>query len=235
MGFDIYNSRRQQIICCILVAILCCWFGKTAWAQNAMVKVGEFNCSEYDRIETKVFFIEHLQEKGYTVEAGSTENVLDIYAPATMLGDHNEVINLVHDEAFAFSFSSKEEKTMYFADHFHHIPTNVYEKLTMPKGSGGRDDNDNTTCDAALPFCTDNGLYTFYPNYDAGYLCSSCGPPYDDCEGLAFEHNGSTYDGIASAPDPAFYYLQIGQGGNLDIHIVGTTASGDFTTSYRLP
>lgn len=79
-----------------------------------MVKVGEFNCNEYDRIETKVFFIEHLQEKGYTVEAGSTENVLDIYAPATMLGDHNEVINLVHDEAFAFSFSSKEEKTMYF-------------------------------------------------------------------------------------------------------------------------
>ena len=237
MGLNIYKSRNS-LISCVLVAIFCCWFGNTALAQNNLIKVGEFNSREFKRIEPRVFFIEQLQENGYSVEVSSTENVLDIYAPATMRGNHSEFFDQVYDEAFAFSFSSKEEITMFFAQHFHNIPQDVYDAIRTHTGEGIRDGNENTTCEAALPFCTDNGLFTFYPNYGVGNLCGGyCDPPYDDCPGAAFVHNGSTYDGIATAPDPAFYFLQIGEPGNLDIHIVGTTASGGHSptsTTYAI-
>ena len=63
----------------------------------------------------------------------------------------------------------------------------------------------NNTCANADPFCTDNGLYQFPAGVNAG---SGESGPYYDC--------------LYTQPNPAWYYMQIADPGNINIYMYST-------------
>ena len=63
----------------------------------------------------------------------------------------------------------------------------------------------NNTCANADPFCTDNGMYQFPAGVNAG---SGETGPYYDC--------------LYTTPNPAWYYMQIDNPGNIDIYMYST-------------
>ena len=63
----------------------------------------------------------------------------------------------------------------------------------------------NNTCANADPFCTDNGMYQFPAGVNAG---SGETGPYYDC--------------LSTTPNPAWYYMQIDNPGNIDIYMYST-------------
>ena len=64
---------------------------------------------------------------------------------------------------------------------------------------------ENNMCEFADPFCTDNGMYEFPAGVNAG--SGETGPDYD-C--------------LYTQPNPAWYYMRIGDPGSMDIHMYST-------------
>ena len=64
---------------------------------------------------------------------------------------------------------------------------------------------ENNMCEFADPFCTDNGMYEFPAGVNAG--SGETGPDYD-C--------------LYTQPNPAWYYMRIGDPGSMDIHMFST-------------
>ena len=64
---------------------------------------------------------------------------------------------------------------------------------------------ENNMCEFADPFCTDNGMYEFPAGVNAG--SGEAGPDYD-C--------------LYTQPNPAWYYMRIGDPGSMDIHMYST-------------
>jgi len=67
----------------LLVTLLIGLLGTAAQAQDNKVKVGEINYRQYERIEDRVYFLNELQEHGFTIEAGVTDGIVDVYAKTT--------------------------------------------------------------------------------------------------------------------------------------------------------
>ena len=66
---------------------------------------------------------------------------------------------------------------------------------------------ENNLCALADPFCTDNGMYEFPAGVNAG---SGETGPYYDC--------------LYTTPNPAWYYMRIGNPGDIDIYMYSTPA-----------
>ena len=64
---------------------------------------------------------------------------------------------------------------------------------------------ENNMCEFADPFCTDNGMYEFPAGVNAG--SGETGPDYD-C--------------LYTTPNPAWYYMRIGDPGSMNIHMYST-------------
>jgi len=222
------------------MALLC--IGSFAQAQDYKAKVGEFDYSQYRRIEDRVFFIYELQEKGFIIEAGEVAGKVDIYANLQEdraandddIDNYFAAVEQVNQDWQAFSpLERKTERVAYYVMNYQHLNSEVFDKIKLEfKKKAGTRDGENNTCETALPFCSDNGEYHFYPTYDSGSACgddthSSCSQPYNDCNYSIHEHHGSTYDGIYTAPNPSFYFMRVGQPGDINIYMEGTADDGD--------
>ena len=234
---NIYKTM-SYVTRCAIIALLVCWFGNTASAQNTKVKVGEIEYRQYERIEDRVYILYELQEKGYLLEAGKDDGIIDV------LINKKEGLALTEDDIDDFfadleqityewqpfsALERKAERVAYYVMNYQSLDTEVFNKIDADY-RGGRS-SENATCATALPFCTDNGEYHFYPGVDSGSPCgseynSSCSAPYDGCSYSSHEHHGSTYDGIATAPNPAFYFMRVGQPGNINIYMEGHDSDG---------
>ena len=223
----------------LLVTLLIGLLGTAAQAQDNKVKVGEINYRQYERIEDRVYFLNELQEHGFTIEAGVTDGIVDVYAKTT----ENRAVNDDDiDNYFAayedinnnwqpFSaLERKSERVAYYVMNYKNLKDEVFSKIDADYNTGTRE-TENPTCETALPFCTDNGEYHFYPGVNSGSPCgntttAACGQPYENCTESTHEHHGSHYDGIYTAPNPAFYYMRIAEPGNLNIYMEGCTTPG---------
>lgn len=224
----------------VFMALLC--IGGTILAQGYKVKVGEFDYSQYRRIEDRVFFLYELQERGFIVEAGDAVGKVDIYAEIQEnravndddIDNYFAAVEQVNQDWQVFSpLERKTERVAYYVMNYQHLDSEVFDKIKLEfKKNVGYRNSENSTCETALPFCSDNGEYHFYPTYDSGSACgddthSSCSPPYNDCNYSTHEHHGSTYDGIYTAPNPSFYFMRVGQPGNINIYMEGIADDGD--------
>ena len=226
----------------VVLLLVCCGVSLRAVAQQPrQVKVSEINVSDIATIEGRVFVMHRILDKGYyCFKNANASNTIDVYVPVDEkdeLSDfdffYDNIINELLDE---FYYLDKSTRGELFKQWGPELGNEVFEVILEDFTKGLREGNlraDNITCEDALPFCSNEEQFIFYPNVDAGNLCGGyCGPPYNDCPNANFYHSyadgtwGDYYDGIARAPDPAFYFMQVGQSGNLDIHIVGTTSTG---------
>lgn len=236
MKKNILVKEMKNIIKSLFVGVLLCLCGTALQAQNNKVKVGEFDYSQYNRIEDRVYFLNELQEKGFIIEAGEKDGIVDIYAASTELRDVNDddidnyfaALEQINQDWQVFApLERKGERVTYYAMNYSHLDNAVFFKIDADFNRGTRE-TENPTCQTALPFCTDNGQYHFYPGVNSGSPCgnattSSCSAPIN-CSTMNNSHH--SYYGISTAPNPAFYYMRIAEPGNLDIYMTGCSTPG---------
>jgi len=240
MKKNILSKEMSKLTKSLLVLIAVIIMGAAnLQAQINMVKVGEFDYGKFERIEDRVYFLNELQEKGFIIEAGDTDGKVDVYATITEnravndddIDNYFAELEQINQDWQVFSpLERKGERVAYYVMNYPKLKYEVFTKVNA-EFVGGRE-SENATCESALPFCTDNGEYHFYPSVNAPGPCVAasgstyCNPPYNDCGTMPHEHLGMSQDGVGTAPNPAFYYMRIAEPGNLDIYIEGYTTSG---------
>lgn len=225
------TSFTKMILMALLVIS-----GTAIKAQDHKVKVGEFDYSQYQKIEDRVFFLNEMQENGFLIEAGDTEGTVDIYAVVQENRTANDedidnyfaAMEQIKENWQSFSvLERKSERVAYYVMNYHNLKDEVFSKIDQDFNKVIRD-TENSTCETALPFCSDNGEYHFYPGVNSGSACGSgttnyCSEPIN-CDYTSNSHH--SYYGISTAPNPAFYFMRIGQPGNIDIYMEGCTTPG---------
>ena len=185
------------------------------------VKIYELNVGNLSTIEERTFLIHSIQDHGYSCFRNFDKpNTIDIYKPnATLFDDidFNALLDTLYDECVDFSYLDKSERGELYVQWRQDLDNEVNFALFESFTKGQR--TDNATCETALPFCTDNGAYSFPAGVNSG---SPCGNNYDDpcsepykCTGTPGQSTNCLY----TAPNPAFYYMKIATAGNLNIKI----------------
>ncbi len=191
--------------------------------QPRLIKVSEVNISHITTIEERVFMIHAITDKGYfCFKNPEIANTVDVYVASDASDELSDFDfyydNLLYNQLDEFSLLDKATRGNLFVQWRQGISDDIYKLLYEDFTKGMR--SDNPTCETALPFCTNNGLYNFPAGVDAGSPCGgTCSEPYH-CSG---EHQGQD-NCLSTAPNPAFYFMRIDEPGNLDIHMYSTPA-----------
>ena len=193
------------------------------WGQErSQIKVSEFGFQNIGTIEERTFLLHSVLEKGYYCYRNAVKpNTVDVYIPSDAseeLSDFDFFFdNLYYNELPDFSNLDKSLRGELFIQWRQELDDElfrfIYEDFIREIAT------ENATCETALPFCTDNGAYSFPAGVNSGSPCgstynASCSEPYK-CTGTPGQSTNCLY----TAPNPAFYYLKIATTGNLNIKI----------------
>lgn len=165
----------------------------------------EFNITDIAQFDERIFFIYDLvNDSRFDVKTSEEDGIFLINA-----SDAYESLDLA--ESFAdfrrqnaseFAKMDKEQASETACEYKSRLSDDLVLSLMMDVYIRSRQ---NSTCATADPFCTDNGLYQFPAGVGAG-------------SGEA----GPSYDCLRSTPNPAWYYMQIANPGNMDIYMYST-------------
>ena len=193
--------------------------------QPKLIKVSEFGVSHIKTIEERVFLVHSIMEKGYycfsnadmpgTIEVYMANDASDELSDFDFFFD-----NVLYEQLNEFSHLDKNERGELFVQWRQDIDDEVFRTLYEDFTRGLR--TENATCETALPFCTNMGLYVFPAGVNSGSPCgdtynAQCSEPYK-CTGA---HQGQD-NCLSTAPNPAFYYMRIDEPGNLNIYMYTT-------------
>ncbi|MCQ2301519.1 MAG: PKD domain-containing protein [Bacteroidales bacterium] len=165
----------------------------------------EFNINDIALFDERIFFIYNLVNDGrFDVKASEEDGVFLINA-----SDAFESMNLAESfaefrqhSASAFTMMDKEQAAETICEYKSQLSDDLILSLMMDIYTRSRQNN---TCATAEPFCTDNGLYQFPAGVNAGS-----------------GESGPAYDCLYTQPNPAWYYMQIADPGNIDIYMYST-------------
>lgn len=165
----------------------------------------EFNINDIALFDERIFFIYNLVNDGrFDVKASEEDGVFLINA-----SDAFESMNLAESfaefrrhNASAFTMMDKEQAAETICEYKSQLSDDLILSLMMDIYTRSRQNN---TCATAEPFCTDNGLYQFPAGVNAGS-----------------GESGPDYNCLYSTPNPAWYYMQIANPGNIDIYMYST-------------
>lgn len=193
--------------------------------QPRQIKVSEFSVSHIQTIEERVFIVHSILDEGYFCYSNANlPNTIEVYMASDAsdeLSDFDFFFdNVLYEQLNAFSNLDKDERGELFVEWRQGIDDEVFKTLYEDFTRGIR--ADNATCETALPFCTDIGLYEFPAGVNSGSPCgdtynASCSEPYK-CSGTP----GQSSNCLSTAPNPAFYYLRIDEPGDLNIYMHST-------------
>lgn len=210
---------KALLIAVVLIAMPMKHWGQT---NNRQIKVSEFNIHDIETIEERVFLIHSILEEGYFCYKNNVkDNTIDVYISDNTpdeLSDFDFFYeNFLFDRLNEFRYLDKSVRGELFIQWRQELDDDIFKLLYDDFTRGIA--TENATCETALPFCTDNGAYTFPAGVNSGSPCgstynASCGEPYK-CTGTP----GQSASCLYTAPNPAFYYLKIATTGNLNIKI----------------
>ena len=214
-------NKFKLVLASFAAALLPLW----SFAQQPVpTKLTEFNYHNVETIEERVFILHSIQESNvFTYRLSLEEGKIDIF----VTDDYNCQESNANSDFDAFMEDlevlwmahcnlDKNERGRSFVEWRYQLDDPVFLAINE---DFHRQLRDNNTCDGADPFCTDNGLYQFPAGVNAGNLGSSTPPYY--CSGFT-RPNGSSSSCLYTTPNPAFYYMQIDQPGNLNIYMYST-------------
>ena len=193
--------------------------------QPVQTKLTEINIHNLTSIEERVFLIHSIQENEFfTYRLSDEEGKIDIYVTddytcqeSNANDDFDAFIEQLEEEWMAYNTLDKNERGRLFVEWRYQLEDPVF---LMINEDFHRQLRDNNTCEGADPFCTDNGLYQFPAGVNAGNLGSSTTPSY--CSGFVRPNGQGSSNCLTTTPNPAFYYMQIDQPGNLNIYMYST-------------
>ena len=179
-------------------------YGQTIQVVNNQPTIA-FNITEIANFDERVFFLYELSQDGrFDVIASETDGVFIISIneayDGISLGETFRDFRM--ENAYNFSLMDKVQAANVAAEYKGVLPSEFTSSMMMDYYIRSRQNN---TCANADPFCTDNGMYEFPAGVNAG---SGESGPYYDC--------------LYTQPNPAWYYLQIDQPGNIDIYMYST-------------
>ncbi len=192
--------------------------------QPVQTKLTEFNYHNVETIEERVFILHSIQESDvFTYRLSLEEGKIDIFVTddyncqeSNANSDFDAFLEDLEVLWMAHCNLDKNERGRSFVEWRYQLDDPVFLAINE---DFHRQLRDNNTCDGADPFCTDNGLYQFPAGVNAGNLGSSTAPYY--CSGFTRPNGGST-NCLYTTPNPAFYYMQIDQPGDLNIYMYST-------------
>ena len=165
----------------------------------------EFDITEISVFDERVFFLYNLlNDSRFSVITSEEDGVFIISA-----SDAYETLDL--DEAFTdfreqnaiqFSEIDKFEASEIAYEYKAQLPNDFIQSLMMDVYIMSRMNN---MCASAEQICTDNGIYEFPAGVNAG---SGESGPYYGC--------------LSTQPNPAWFYLEIGNPGSIDIYMYST-------------
>lgn len=165
----------------------------------------EFDITNINIFEHRVHFVHTLNsDLRFDVKTSDKDGVF-IIRKSEVSGDLNlsEAFNeFCQEEHAVFSKMTKEEAGDALYEMKAELPDDFVTALMMDIYAKSRQNN---LCANADPFCTDNGQYVFPAGVDAG-----SGEP------------GPNYACLSTRPNPAWYYMRIGNPGNIDIDMFST-------------
>lgn len=209
------------------VALLLLVMPLTQYAQQpGQIKLTDYNFHNLPTIEERVFLLHSIQENElFSYQLSREEGKIDIFVSedytcedSNANADFDFFLENLYDEYVAYSNLDKMERGRLFVEWRYQLTDDVFIAINEDFFHQLRN-RDNSTCDGADPFCTDNGLYQFPAGVNAGNLGSSTPPYY--CSNFV-RPNGSSTNCLYTTPNPAFYYMQIDQPGNLNIYMYST-------------
>ena len=216
------NTKKKLSLAAILLVLM----PLALWAQPShLTKVGELNIHNMRSIEERVVILHTIQASDiYSYVYNETEDRFDIFAPANYTcddtgdsPDFDTFLESCYDEWVAYNNLDKNERGALFVQWRYQLEDYVFTAVNEEFYHQWRNRDGNASCDGAEPFCTDNGAYNFPAGVNAGNLGSSQSLPYY-CSGFT-RPNGTSSSCLYTTPNPAFYYMQIDEPGNLDILI----------------
>lgn len=110
--------------------------------------------------------------------------------------------NFLEQNTQAFSQMDKETLAEASIECKSKLPENYIHSLMMDVYIQSRQNNH---CNTADPFCTDNGMYQFPAGVNAGS-----------------GESGPNYNCLSTRPNPAWYYMRIGNPGSINIYMYST-------------
>ena len=166
----------------------------------------EFNITDISLFEERVFFIYNLVNDGrFDVKTSENDGVFLINADEAFEGINlQESFNDFRQQnAIEFAKMDKEQAAEVAYDYKSRMSDELYLSLMMDVYIRSRQNN---TCANADPFCTDNGLYQFPAGVGAGS-----------------GESGPDYNCLYTTPNPAWYYMRIGNpAGSISIYMYST-------------
>ena len=218
-------NRYIELLIAAFAAIL---FPMRSFAQQPLqTKLTEINIHNVETIEERVFLLHSIQENEYfTYRLSDEEGKIDIFVSddytcqeSNANADFDAFMENLEVEWMAYNNLDKNERGRLFVEWRYQLEDPVFLMINEDFHRQLRN-RDNSTCDGADPFCTDNGLYQFPAGVNAGNVGSSTPPYY--CSGFVRPNGQGTSNCLATTPNPAFYYMQIDQPGNLNIYMYST-------------
>ncbi len=165
----------------------------------------DFDITNISLFDERVFFLHNvMNDSRFEVINGEGDGVFVITASEAFGGIdlHEAFAEFREQQALLFAQMGKEEAAELASNYKAALPQNYILSLMMDVYNRSRQNN---TCANADPFCTDNGQYQFPAGVNAGS-----------------GESGPDYDCLYTQPNPAWYYMQIDNPGNMDIHMYST-------------
>ena len=195
------------------------------YGQQPKTKLTDYNFHNLRTIEERVFLLHAIAESEiYSYMLSDEEGKIDIFVSddyqcesSNANADFDFFLDQLYDQWNAYSNLDKNERGELFVQWRYQLDDPVFLAINE---DFHRQLRDNNTCDGAEPFCTDNGLYQFPAGTNAGNLGSSVAPYY--CSGFVRPNGQGSTNCLYTTPNPAFYYMQIDQPGNLNIYMYST-------------
>ena len=181
--------------------------------QPNQTKLTEYSFNNLGTIEERVFFLHSIQENDlFSYVLSDDEGKIDIYVSENYTShesnanlDFDFFLESLYNEWTTYSNLDKIERGGLFVEWCYQLEDEVF--LAINEDFVRQMSSVNSTCGGSLPFCTDIGSY----EYPAG-VNSGTG------------EQGPYYGCLYTQPNPAWYYMQIDQPGNLSIKMHTTPA-----------
>ena len=198
------NLLKSLAISLLLLVFPMKQHGQSFQASN-QPSVIEFDITKIDLFEERIFFAYHLLEDyRFNVILGEQDGVFLISADESQEGLplQEAFTEFSTGNALAFSKMDKVQAAEVTNELKGQMPKEVVASLMMDYYAKSRQNN---LCANADPFCTDNGLYQFPAGVNAGS-----------------GESGPDYGCLSTKPNPAWYYMRIGNPGNINIYMYST-------------
>ena len=164
----------------------------------------EFSIADVANYDARVYFLYNLVNDNRFSVVNSEESGKFLVSSNSNINLKNSFADFIETTMANFGRMNKYQAADFANQYKGSLPMSFVNSMMMDIYAKSRD---NSHCADAYPFCTDNGMYEFPAGVNAGS-----------------GESGPDYDCLYTTPNPAWYYMRIGNPGNIDIYMYSTPA-----------